>query len=74
MGSPRSPASRLLAASTAMVLLVAYVALPMCGRITAGDREFLAHFLPLLTSYRGLPMGGNLHPAPPTATPGLHQP
>lgn len=39
MGSPRSPASRLLAASTAMVLLVAYVALPTCGRITAGDRE-----------------------------------
>lgn len=39
MGSPRSPASRLSAASTAMVLLVAYVALPTCGRITAGDRE-----------------------------------
>lgn len=52
MASPRSPARRLLAASTAMVLLVAYVALPMCGRITAGgQRRLLACSLPLLTSY-----------------------
>lgn len=52
MGSPRSPASRFLAASTAMVLLVAYVALPTWGRITAGDKggRLLARFLPLLTS------------------------
>lgn len=39
IGSPRRPASRLLAANKDMVFRVPYVALPMWGRITGKGRR-----------------------------------